>query len=59
MGEFARSLVRDSQMRWLGPEKGITHMAAGAVINAAWDLIAKFYKNHSGNIFQIYLQRKS
>ena len=44
MGEFARSLVRDSQMRWLGPEKGITHMAAGAVINAAWDLIAKFYK---------------
>lgn len=41
MGEFARSLVRDSQMRWLGPEKGITHMAAGAVINAAWDLISK------------------
>ena len=41
MGEFAKSLVRDSQMRWLGPEKGITHMAAGAVINAAWDLISK------------------
>lgn len=41
MGEFARSLVRDSQMRWLGPEKGVTHMAAGAVINAAWDLICK------------------
>lgn len=41
MGEFARSLVRDSQMRWLGPEKGVTHMAAGAVINAAWDLVAK------------------
>ncbi len=41
MGDFARSLVRDSQMRWLGPEKGVTHMAAGAVINAAWDLVSK------------------
>ena len=41
MGDFARSLVRDSQMRWLGPEKGVTHMAAGAVINAAWDLVCK------------------
>ena len=41
MGEFAKSLVRDSQMRWLGPEKGLTHMAAGAVINAVWDLICK------------------
>ena len=41
MGDFARSLVRDSQMRWLGPEKGLTHMAAGAVVNAAWDLVSK------------------
>ncbi len=41
MGDFARSLVRDSQMRWLGPEKGLIHMAAGAVINAAWDLVSK------------------
>ena len=41
MGDFAKSLVRDSQMRWLGPEKGLTHMAAGAVINAAWDLVCK------------------
>jgi L-fuconate dehydratase len=41
MGEFARELVRDSQMRWLGPEKGLVHMATGAVINAAWDLVAK------------------
>lgn len=41
MGEFSRSLVRDSQIRWLGPEKGVTHMAAGAVINAVWDLISK------------------
>lgn len=41
MGAFAKSLVRDSQMRWLGPEKGVTHMAAGAVINAVWDLVCK------------------
>jgi L-fuconate dehydratase len=41
MGDIARGLVRDSQMRWLGPEKGVTHMAAGAVINALWDLISK------------------
>jgi len=41
MGDFAKSLVRDSQMRWLGPEKGLIHMAAGAVINAAWDLVCK------------------
>jgi len=41
MGEFAKSLVRDSQIRWLGPEKGVTQMAAGAVITAAWDLVTK------------------
>ncbi|MFF4188305.1 enolase C-terminal domain-like protein [Streptomyces sp. NPDC001691] len=33
-------LTHDSQLRWLGPEKGVTHMAAGAVVNAAWDLAA-------------------
>jgi len=41
MGDFAKSLVRDSQIRWLGPEKGVTQMAAGAVITAAWDLVTK------------------
>ncbi|GAA4926497.1 enolase C-terminal domain-like protein [Streptomyces coeruleoprunus] len=35
-----RNLTHDSQLRWLGPEKGVAHMAAGAVINAAWDLAA-------------------
>ncbi|MGW1886231.1 enolase C-terminal domain-like protein [Streptomyces sp. NPDC001970] len=35
-----RELTHDSQLRWLGPEKGVMHMAAGAVINAAWDLAA-------------------
>jgi L-fuconate dehydratase len=41
MGATARSLVEDSQLRWLGPEKGVMHMAIGAVVNALWDLRAK------------------
>ncbi len=44
MGEFAKSLVRDSQIRWLGPEKGVTQMAAGAVVTAVWDLVTKHAK---------------
>jgi L-fuconate dehydratase len=38
---FSRQLTDDSQFRWLGPEKGVTHMAAAAVINAVWDLYAR------------------
>lgn len=41
MGGFSRELVYDSQLRWLGPEKGVMHMAIGAVVNAMWDLKAK------------------
>ena len=41
LGEFARRLTHDSQLRWLGPEKGVMQLAAGAMINAAWDLAAK------------------
>jgi len=41
LGGFWRQLVHDSQLRWLGPEKGIMHMAIGAVVNAVWDLKAK------------------
>lgn len=41
MGDLSRRLVHDSQLRWLGPEKGIMHMAIGAVLNALWDLKAK------------------
>jgi L-fuconate dehydratase len=41
MGATWRDLVYDSQLRWLGPEKGIMHMAIGAVVNALWDLKAK------------------
>ncbi|WP_086831351.1 L-fuconate dehydratase [Streptomyces sp. NRRL B-24572] len=36
-----RDLIGDSQLRWLGPEKGVMHMAIGAVTNAVWDLAAK------------------
>ncbi|WP_433293521.1 L-fuconate dehydratase [Actinoplanes sp. CA-030573] len=41
LGAVWRELVHDSQLRWLGPEKGVMHMAIGAVINALWDLKAK------------------
>ncbi|WP_327026157.1 enolase C-terminal domain-like protein [Micromonospora sp. NBC_01739] len=40
-GTLARRLVGDSQIRWLGPEKGVVHMAAGGLINAVWDLAAR------------------
>jgi len=40
-GALSRDLVGDSQLRWLGPEKGVMHMAIGAVVNAVWDLAAK------------------
>lgn len=40
-GTLSRELVGDSQLRWLGPEKGVMHMAIGAVVNALWDLTAK------------------
>ena len=41
LGGFARRMIGDSQLRWLGPEKGVMHMAIGAVVNAAWDLAAR------------------
>ena len=41
MGRFWRHVTGDSQLRWIGPDKGSIHMAAGAVINAVWDLWAK------------------
>jgi L-fuconate dehydratase len=41
MRSFWRSLVADGRLRWLGPEKGVVHLAAAAVINAVWDLWAK------------------
>jgi L-fuconate dehydratase len=41
MGRFWRELAGDSQLRWLGPEKGVIHLALAAVVNAVWDLWAK------------------
>ena len=40
-GVLSRALVGDSHLRWLGPEKGVMHMAIGAVVNAVWDLAGK------------------
>ncbi|KAI9839388.1 MAG: L-galactonate dehydratase [Sclerophora amabilis] len=40
-GATWRYLVSDSQLRWIGPEKGVVHLALGAVVNAIWDLWAK------------------
>jgi L-fuconate dehydratase len=41
MGAFWRHVTSDSQLRWIGPEKGAIHMATAAVVNAVWDLWAK------------------
>jgi L-fuconate dehydratase len=41
LGAFWRDLVGDSQLRWIGPEKGVIHLATAAVVNAVWDLVAK------------------
>ncbi len=41
MGRFWRHITGDSQLRWIGPDKGAIHLATGAVVNAMWDLMAK------------------
>ena len=41
MAGFWRGVVADSQLRWLGPEKGVVHLATAALVNAVWDLHAK------------------
>jgi L-fuconate dehydratase len=41
MGAFWRHVTADSQLRWIGPDKGAMHLATGAVVNAVWDLWAK------------------
>jgi L-fuconate dehydratase len=41
LGGLWRQLVTDSQLRWLGPEKGVIHLATAAIVNAVWDLYAK------------------
>src|SRR5688572_15038316 len=41
MGAFWKHVTGDSQLRWVGPEKGVIHLATAAVVNAVWDLWAK------------------
>jgi L-fuconate dehydratase len=41
MAALSRLMTGDSQLRWLGPEKGVIHMAASAILNAFWDLAAR------------------
>ena len=41
MGQFWKTITGDSQLRWLGPEKGVIHLATGALVNAVWDLYGK------------------
>ena len=41
MGRFWRHVTGDSQLRWIGPDKGAIHLAAGAIVNAVWDLWAR------------------
>jgi L-fuconate dehydratase len=41
LGGLSRQLIHDSPLRWLGPERGVVHMAIGAVLNACWDLAAR------------------
>ncbi len=41
MGDFYKMVSGDSQLRWLGPEKGVIHLATAALVNAVWDLYAK------------------
>src|ERR1700687_4211817 len=41
LGGLWRRMVTDSQLRWLGPEKGVIHLATAAIVNAVWDLYAK------------------
>lgn len=40
-GRFWRHVTSDSQLRWVGPDKGVIHLATGAVVNAVWDLLAR------------------
>jgi len=40
-GRFWRHITGDSQLRWIGPDKGAIHLATGAVVNAVWDLWAR------------------
>ena len=38
---FYHKIINETQLRWLGPEKGVSQMACGAILNAVWDLLSK------------------
>ena len=42
--QLYRKLTADSQFRWVGPEKGVIHLAAAALVNAVWDLWARIHR---------------
>jgi len=44
LGAFSRRLIGISPLRWLGPEKGVMHLATSAILNAAWDLAGKVHE---------------
>ena len=44
IGVLWRQCTNHSQLRWLGPEKGIVHLAVAALFNGLWDLICKYHK---------------
>ena len=41
MAQWVHELAQDGQLRWVGPEKGVVHLAVAAIVNAFWDLWAK------------------
>lgn len=48
-GRFWHHLTGDSQLRWIGPDKGAIHLATAAIVNAIWDLLAKQAGNPAGD----------
>ncbi|MFC7479032.1 hypothetical protein ACFQX7_01645 [Luedemannella flava] len=58
-GALARRLVGDSQIRWLGLEKGVVHMAAGGLVNAVWDLAARRAGKPSGSTWRTSARNSS
>ena len=48
LGAFGKLLSSDSQLRWIGPEKGVIHLATAAIVNAIWDLRARRDGSRSG-----------
>jgi L-alanine-DL-glutamate epimerase-like enolase superfamily enzyme len=50
MGKFWHHITGDSQLRWIGPDKGAIHLATGAVVNAVWDLYAKQVRTQQSSL---------